>query len=65
MTKKKSKNVIYTGGGFGGSFTGIPARDLTAEEVEEAGGLDLVLSTGLYCLPEDDEDPPEEINEES
>lgn len=50
----------YTGGGYGGSAVGIPARDLTAGEVEAAGGLKKVLATGLYLKveaeePEDDE----------
>ncbi len=39
----------YTGGGFGGSLQGIPARDLTAEEVEEHGGVEVLLKTGLYA----------------
>jgi hypothetical protein len=39
----------YIGDGF--SKIGIPARDLTAEEVEEFGE-EYLLATGLYALPE-------------
>lgn len=35
----------YKGGGF---RDGIPARDLTDEEVEKYGGKKLLLDTGLY-----------------
>lgn len=31
-----------------GFVPGIPAKDLTAEDVENSGGMDRVLSTGLY-----------------
>lgn len=38
----------YTGGGFKGSMQGIPARDLTAEEVKQYGGEKALLETRLY-----------------
>ena len=41
----------YTGGGFGGSLPGLPARDLQDEEVERLGGEDDLLATGLYEKP--------------
>lgn len=31
---------------------GIPARDLTADEVEEYGGEEYLLATGLYSKPD-------------
>lgn len=41
--------LIYTG--KGSWFPGIPARDLTAEEVEKFGGVEYLLSLGLYEQP--------------
>ncbi len=38
----------YTGGGIGGYHYGIPARDLTDEEVERFGGEKALIRTGLY-----------------
>ena len=38
----------YTGGGYGGWLPGVPARDLNDAEVEELGGKDALLATGLY-----------------
>ena len=38
----------YTGGGYGGWLPGVPARDLNDDEVEELGGMDALLATGLY-----------------
>lgn len=35
----------YVGGGF---LPGVPARDLTDEEVEEHGGERALLKSGLY-----------------
>jgi hypothetical protein len=35
----------YIGDGF---IPGVPARDLTDEEVEKCGGEEFLLSTGLY-----------------
>jgi len=46
-----SKKLTYTGGGFGGSLPHIPARDLTAGEVERLGGVAALVKTGLYKLP--------------
>jgi hypothetical protein len=34
--------------GRGDSRVGIPARDLQDHEVDEFGGLDVLVSTGLY-----------------
>ncbi len=34
-----------------GAIPGIPARDLTAEEVIEHGGVDTLVATGLYAPP--------------
>lgn len=36
----------YVGNGF---LAGIPARDLTDAEVEQYGGADELLATGLYA----------------
>lgn len=38
----------YTGGGYGGFLPGVPARDLSDEEVEALGGEKALLKTGLY-----------------
>lgn len=38
-------NLKYIGAGF---LPGVPARDLSAAEVEEYGGAALLLATGLY-----------------
>lgn len=35
----------YVGAGF---LPGVPARDLSAEEIEEYGGLKALLASGLY-----------------
>jgi hypothetical protein len=41
----------YTGGGYGGSLPGVPARDLSDEEVQQHGGIKALQATGLYaCL---------------
>ena len=40
--------LIYKGTGF---IVGIPARDLTDEEVKEFGGEKKLLATGLYEAP--------------
>lgn len=43
---KNEVELVYIGGG---SFVpGIPARDLTPDEVKEYGGEKFLLSTGLY-----------------
>lgn len=42
----------YTGGGCGGSLAGIPARDLTDQEVEVLGGEKTLIDTGLYTKAE-------------
>jgi hypothetical protein len=45
--------LFYTGGGYGGSLPGLPARDLTEAEAEAYCTLhditlELLLSMGLY-----------------
>jgi len=40
--------LTYTGGGFGGSLPGVPARDLTPDEVKQHGGEKVLLASGLY-----------------
>lgn len=34
--------------GKGSFIIGVPARDLTSEEVKKYGGRDFLISTGLY-----------------
>lgn len=46
----------YTGGGYGGSLPGIPARDLSEEEAILHGGVGALLRTGLY--EKEKESPP-------
>ena len=41
--------LIYIGKGF---LPGIPARDLSEEDVKQYGGKKLLLDTGLYAEPE-------------
>jgi|WetSurSiteA1Bulk_404760.scaffolds.fasta_scaffold179584_2 hypothetical protein len=43
--------LIYTGEGKKAS--GIPAHDLTPEEVEKYGGEETILQTGLYFRPDE------------
>jgi hypothetical protein len=47
----------YTGGGFGGSLPGLPARDLTDQEVLDLGGEKALLDTGLYAKGAQDDKP--------
>ena len=54
-------SMIYTGGGHGGSLPGLPARDLSADEVERLGGVSYLLSTGLYEVEDVVEMEPESI----
>lgn len=42
---KDSIRLSYVGGGF---LPGVPARDLTAEEVELYGGAKVLIASGLY-----------------
>lgn len=42
------KMLIYIGNGF---LPGIPARDLSNDEVKKFGGVKFLLSTGLYAKP--------------
>jgi hypothetical protein len=41
--------LIYTGGGW---LPGVPARDLTADEAKQHGGIEYLISTGLYKAAE-------------
>jgi hypothetical protein len=41
--------LIYIGNGE--HKIGIPARDLSDEEVDEFGGEDVLVATGLYAKP--------------
>lgn len=50
MVGKPSIELKYVGAGF---VPGIPARDLTAEEVKEFGGEKFLLETGLYNKPDE------------
>ena len=45
--------LIYIGSSF---LPGIPARDLSAEEVKQYGGEKYLLSTGLYAKPKKESD---------
>ena len=44
-----TNGLIYIGKGF---LPGIPARDLSAEDVKKYGGKSALLDTGLYAEPE-------------
>lgn len=60
--------LVYTGGGFGGARHGIPARDLTSDDLDRLRkqfGLKIgdLLDTGLYVRPEKDAPDPEEAVE--
>lgn len=48
--------LIYIGNGT--FLPGIPARDLTKEEVKEHGGVVELVKTGLYVRPEKEEEKP-------
>ncbi len=50
-----SNGLIYTGWG---AVPGIPARDLTPDEVEEFGGVDYLLQLGQWSAPEPEGDEP-------
>lgn len=41
--------LVYIGDGA--FWPGVPAKSLTADEVEQYGGEQHLLSTGLYALP--------------
>lgn len=42
----------YTGGGYGGGIIGVPARDLTDEDIEAcAFTREQLLDSGLYVEP--------------
>jgi hypothetical protein len=50
--------LIYVGNGA--FLPGIPARDLTKEEVREHGGIVELVKTGLYVRPGKEEEPVKE-----
>jgi len=56
MTKTKIKvenrGLIYDGGETRAFLPGIPARNLTDDEVKRFGGYDALLRSGLYRRPE-------------
>ncbi len=53
-----SNGLIYTG--RGDFVIGIPARDLTPDEVEQYGGAEALLKTGLYKMS--DEKPAKKVS---
>ena len=44
----------YTGAGRGAFLAGVPARDLTTDEVERLGGRSFLLASGLYVTAGED-----------
>lgn len=46
---KVTTGLIYVGNGF---YADVPARDLSADEVEQYGGVDFLTKDGFYRLPE-------------
>jgi hypothetical protein len=54
ISTKSTRGLKYISDG--GFLPGIPARDLTADEVEQNGGREWLLSTGLYAEVEEEED---------
>lgn len=47
-SKPNRKGLVYIGADF---LPGVPARDLSAEEVEACGGEKSLLQSGLYARP--------------
>jgi hypothetical protein len=45
MSDKQAIKLIYKGGGF---IPGVPARDLTEDEVKTHGGVKALTAHGLY-----------------
>lgn len=43
--------LVYTG--EGAKAHGIPAHDLTSDEVKQYGGEETILQTGLYFRPDE------------
>jgi thiamine monophosphate synthase len=41
--------LIYIGNGA--FLPGVPARDLSADEVKQYGGADYLVATGIYATP--------------
>lgn len=48
---KMSKTIALVYVGEGIKISGIPAKDLTPEEVENLGGIEKLRQTGLYITP--------------
>ncbi len=44
----------YIGDGF---LPGVPARDLSAEEVEQHGGAKALIASGLYAAEDEKKEP--------
>jgi len=44
----ETTGLIYVGPGF---YAGVPARDLSAEEVKEFGGIKELIKDGYYVAP--------------
>jgi len=47
--------------GLGSWMYGIPAKDLTAEEVEKHGGVEYLVGTGLYIVEDEEFDTMDEF----
>lgn len=45
--------LLYIGGGNWLPF--VPTKDLTADEAEQCGGVEYLISTGLYMAAEVEE----------
>jgi hypothetical protein len=54
--------LTYTGDGT--ALDGIPARDLSDEEVKNAGGEEVLVNTGLYARPKKKPAPKPDANKE-
>lgn len=52
-------SVYYIGGGA--YLPGVPARDLTADEADDAGGADYLIGTGLYSASQEPAGPEKPI----
>lgn len=60
--------LVYHGGGYGGALLGVPARDLSPDEVRVLGGTKMLLRSGLYAkangAPEIQGEQPEQTEPE-
>lgn len=62
MSRHEGRGLRYTGRGCGAFIHGVPARDLTAEEVECYGGMEFLLASGIYEAEEEIEAEGEKEN---